>query len=285
MAAVTAFAPAKINLTLHVTGRRDDGYHMLDSLVVFADLGDQLSGTTAPDLSLDISGQFASGVPTDDSNIILRTARMYQARSGTDQGAHLRLTKALPHAAGLGSGSSDAAATLQLLSQLWGTAPLPPEDPDVLALGADVPVCRRAPQATRMEGIGERLSPVPPLPRMGLVLINPRVPVPTAEVFRTLPRRDNPAMEALPEAANFKSFCTWLGAQRNDLQTPAEVLAPEITRALAALRKMPAVGAAVMSGSGATCVGLVPDIGTARQVARVIQVAEMGWWVAPAQLL
>ena len=285
MPGATAHAPAKINLTLHVTGRRADGYHMLDSLVVFADLGDQISAAPSEGLSLEVSGPFAQGVPLDDSNIILKAAAMFQARSGVTQGVHLRLVKALPHAAGLGSGSSDAAATLALLAAFWGVPPLAADDPDVLALGADVPVCRRAPAPVRMEGIGERLTPLPPLPRMAMVLINPRVPVPTAEVFRTLPHRENPPMEALPEGLDYTGFCEWLARQRNDLQGPAEVLAPEITRALEMLRRMPAVGAAVMSGSGATCVAVVPDIGTARQVARVIQVAEMSWWVAPVQML
>ena len=288
MATGSAIAPATITITLHVTGQRPDGYHMLDSLVVFGVVGDRITATAAPGLSLEVSGPFAAGVPTDASNSILRAAARYRARIGGDEdgpGAHLRLTKALPHAAGIGSGSSDAAATLALLSELWGRPPLGWEDPDVLALGADVPVCRRAPQPVRMEGIGERLGPVPALPRMAMVLINPRVPVPTAEVFRTLARRDNAPMQALPEGLDFAGFCDWLAEQRNDLQGPAEVLAPEIGRALAALRRHPSVRAAVMSGSGATCVGLVPDIGTARQVARVIQVAEMGWWVVPADVL
>lgn len=285
MAIAARLAPAKINLTLHVTGKRADGYHMLDSLVVFASVGDEVSATLAPGLTLDVSGPFAQGVPRDETNSILRAAALFQARSGIEVGAHLKLVKSLPHAAGIGSGSSDAAATLAVLAELWDVPALPAEDADVLALGADVPVCRRAPQPVRMEGIGERLTPLPRLPKCAMVLVNPRMPVPTADVFRTLRTTDNSPMSPLADGLSFAGFCQWLKAQRNDLQAPAEAIAPDITRALALLAKMPAVGATVMSGSGATCVGLVPDIGTARQVARVLQVAEMGWWVAPAELL
>jgi 4-diphosphocytidyl-2-C-methyl-D-erythritol kinase len=282
---LTGLAPAKVNLTLHVTGKRADGYHLLDSLVVFAGIGDEISATPAPEFTLDVSGQFSDGVPRDDTNSILRAARMFQARAGVHMAAHLRLTKTLPHAAGIGSGSSDAATTLSLLARLWDVPPLAADDPDVLALGADVPVCRRAPHPVRMEGIGERLSPLPGLPKCAMVLVNPRVSVPTGEVFRGLHRADNPPMPPVPPGLSFPKFCDWLRAQRNDLLAPAEAIAPEITRALALLRRLPAVQVAVMSGSGATCVGLVRDIGTAREVARVVQVAEMGWWVAPAEML
>ncbi|SMY06850.1 4-(cytidine 5'-diphospho)-2-C-methyl-D-erythritol kinase [Flavimaricola marinus] len=285
MSFASALAPAKINLTLHVTGKRPDGYHLLDSLVVFGSVSDEITATVAPELSLDVSGPFAEGVPRDESNSILRAAHLFQARSGVEVGAHIRLIKALPHAAGIGSGSSDAAATLALLAELWGVPPLPADDPDVLALGADVPACRCAPQPVRMEGIGERLSAVHPLPNCAMVLVNPKVPLPTGDVFQGLARADNPPMDALPHGLGFDDFCQWLKAQRNDLQAPAEAITPEVGRALTQLNRLPAVGAAVMSGSGATCVGLVPDIGTARQVARVMQVAEMGWWVAPAEML
>ncbi len=278
-------APAKVNLTLHVTGRRADGYHLLDSLVVFAGVGDQLSATLATSLSLTVSGPFAAGVPTDGRNLVLRAAEALRQARGVGMGAQIRLTKALPHAAGLGSGSSDAATALSMLADLWGVAPLAADDPAVLALGADVPVCRRAPVPVRMQGIGEVLSPVPSLPSCGMVLINPGVAVPTADVFAALATPDNAEMEAMPKIREFSAFCTWLNRQRNDLSAPAETIAPEIGRALTLLRRMPAVGAAVMSGSGATCVGLVPDMGAARQVARAIQVAEMGWWVAPAPML
>ena len=278
-------APAKINLTLHVTGQRSDGYHLLDSLVVFAGMGDQITAAAADTLTLSVTGPFAKGVPVDESNLVLRAARALQVARGVRAGAALRLTKALPHAAGIGSGSSDAAATLRLLADLWQVDPLAPDDAAVLALGADVPVCMTAPRPMRMGGIGDHLAALPALPAAGLVLVNPRVDVPTAAVFKALTRRDNLPMDPLPRDLSFDGFAAWLGAQRNDLQAAAIGIAPQIGEALAHLRRTKGVSAAMMSGSGATCVGLVRDMGTARAVARSVQVAHMGWWVAPAPLL
>ncbi|MCZ4259522.1 4-(cytidine 5'-diphospho)-2-C-methyl-D-erythritol kinase [Limimaricola sp. G21655-S1] len=278
-------APAKINLALHVTGVRAGGYHLLDSIVAFAGVGDQLTALPASELSLEVTGPFSRGVPADETNSVLRAARMLQEARGVAQGAKLKLTKTLPHAAGIGSGSSDAAATLRLLSQIWGVENFAPNDPEVLELGADVPVCLHAPHPARMRGIGEVLEPLPALPACGLVLVNPGVEVPTGRVFDKLERSDNAGMDELPEALDYPGFVEWLGAQRNDLQAPAEAIAPEIARALKRLRAMPGVDLALMSGSGATCIGLTRDMGRARQVARAIQLSEMGWWVAPAPLL
>lgn len=278
-------APAKINLALHVTGVRAGGYHLLDSIVAFAGVGDQLTALPAAELSLEVTGPFSRGVPSDETNSVMRAARMLQEARGVAQGAKLKLTKTLPHAAGIGSGSSDAAATLRLLSQIWGVENFAPNDPEVLELGADVPVCLHAPEPARMRGIGEVLEPLPALPACGLVLVNPGVEVPTGRVFDKLERSDNAGMDELPEALDYPGFVEWLASQRNDLQAPAEAIAPEIARALKRLRAMPGVDLALMSGSGATCIGLTRDMGRARQVARAIQLSEMGWWVAPAPLL
>lgn len=285
MATIKATAPAKVNLTLHVTGRRDDGYHLLDSLVVFAGVCDQLSATSSPDMRISVSGPFSPGVPNDDSNLMMRAAMVLQRVRGVEMGAALTLEKHLPHAAGIGSGSSDAALTLAMLAELWGVAPLPANAPEVVALGADVPVCLQAPAPTRMTGIGETLSDVPRLPNCALVLVRPPVEVPTAAVFQALTSRDGSGMDDLPQGLDYDGFAQWLAAQRNDLQAPAETIAPEITHAIAALRALPAVSFAGMSGSGATCYGLVKDMATARQVARRMQVAHMNWWVAPAAVL
>lgn len=285
MATIKATAPAKVNLTLHVTGRRDDGYHLLDSLVVFAGVCDQLSATSSPDMRISVSGPFSPGVPNDDSNLMMRAAIALQRVRGVEMGAALTLEKHLPHAAGIGSGSSDAALTLAMLAELWGVAPLPANAPEVVALGADVPVCLQAPAPTRMTGIGETLSDVPRLPDCALVLVRPPVEVPTAAVFQALTSRDGSGMDDLPQGLDYDGFAQWLSAQRNDLQAPAETIAPEITHAIAALRALPAVSFAGMSGSGATCYGLVKDMATARQVARRMQVAHMNWWVAPAAVL
>ena len=285
MATIKASAPAKVNLTLHVTGQRDDGYHLLDSLVVFAGVTDQLGATIAPDLRIAVSGPFAMGVPTDHSNLIMRAAAALRTVRGVTKGAALTLEKHLPHAAGIGSGSSDAAATLAMLAELWQVAPLPATAPEVVALGADVPVCIGAPHPVRMSGIGDVLSPVSALPDCALVLVRPPVDVPTGPVFQGLATKDGPPMSELPEGLDYDGFVSWLMTQRNDLQAPAEAIASEITEAIAKLKSLPAVSFAGMSGSGATCFALVKDMATARHVARIVQVAKMDWWVAPAELL
>lgn len=285
MATIKASAPAKVNLTLHVTGQRGDGYHLLDSLVVFADVADQLTATTAPDMRMSVSGPFSPGVPSDHTNLIMRAAETLRAVRGVKLGAALTLEKHLPHAAGIGSGSSDAAATLAMLAELWRVAPLPATAPEVAALGADVPVCVGAPRPARMSGIGDVLSPVASLPDCALVLVRPPVDVPTPEVFKRLGTKDGSPMSQLREGLDYEGFVRWLMAQRNDLQTPAEAIAPEITEAIARLKSLPAVSVVGMSGSGATCFAVVKDMATARHVARIVQVARMEWWVAPAALL
>lgn len=278
-------APAKVNLALHVTGRGPDGYHQLDSLVVFAGTGDQITAAPGRDLTLTITGPFSKGVPTDDTNLVLRASKTLRAARNVTRGAAIRLTKTLPHGAGLGSGSSDAATTLRLLARLWEVEPLSPDAPEVLALGSDVPVCMHAPAAMRMRGRGEVIDPAPALPSIGLILVNPGVVLPTKDVFGGLVTRTNPPMPALPDTRSADEFVAWLHTVRNDLQAPAEKLAPPVAEVMAVLRRTRGVLAAVMSGSGATCVGITRDAGTARTAARTIQLSRQGWWVAPAPLL
>jgi len=283
------FAPAKVNLALHVTGRGADGYHRLDSLVVFAGVGDQVTAAPARDITLAVSGPFARGVPTDGANLALRAAHALARARGVERGAALRLVKALPHAAGIGSASSDAAATLRLLAHLWKVEPFAPGDPEALALGSDVPACLLAPGALRMSGRGETVEALAPLGSpggtMGLVLVNPGVALPTRDVFAGLASRDNPGLPPLPEGGGAEALAAWMAGARNDLQAPAEALAPQVGLALALLRRTPGVLAAAMSGSGGTCVGLTRDMGAARQAARAIQVAAQAWWVVPAAIL
>lgn len=285
MGSSKAIAPAKVNLTLHVTGQRDDGYHLLDSLVVFTDAGDVIKVAPANTLTLVVSGPFAFGVPTDGSNLILRAAETLRRIRGVIKGAAITVEKHLPNAAGLGGGSSDAATTLKLLAELWEVSPLSASTPEVLMLGADVPVCMRSPTPTRMTGIGELLAPVPKLPTCALVLINPKVSVPTGAVFDGLATKQNPPMDRIPENLSFADFADWLAAQRNDLQPPAIKTAPAIKAAIDRLNKNPTIAFAGMSGSGATCFGITKNMADARHAARIIQVAEMGWWVTPAEVL
>lgn len=285
MTTAKATAPAKVNLTLHVTGQRDDGYHSLESLVVFADVADQLSAITAPDLRLTVTGPFSQGVPVDGTNLVLRAAQALRTLRNVKAGAHITLEKHLPNRAGIGGGSADAAAALAMLAELWQVPPLPATASEVIALGADVPVCMHAPAPTRMSGIGDVLSPVPDLPTCALVLVKPNSVVPTGPVFQGLASKNNPPMHALPEGLDFAGFAAWLNTQRNDLLDPARLVAPDIGAALSKLNAMPAVKAVGMSGSGATCFGLVASMAEARQVARAVQVSQMAWWVAPAAIL
>lgn len=285
MTTINGQAPAKINLTLHVTGQRDDGYHLLDSLVVFADIWDDISVAEAPGLHLSLSGPGSAGVPADESNLVMKAARALQETRGVTAGAEITLHKALPSEAGIGGGSSDAAATLNLLAELWDVAPLSPNTPEVVALGADVPVCMRAPSPVRMTGIGDILAAPPSLPECALVLVNPGVAVPTNLAFDGLQQKSNRAMQPVPADMSFDDFAAWLSNQRNDLLTPALKIAPEIEAAVNRLRAMPQVKFVSMSGSGSTCFGLTRNMADARHVARAIQLAQQNWWVAPGAVL
>lgn len=272
-------APAKINLCLHVTGRRADGYHLLDSLVAFADPGDRIVAASAPDLSLTVTGPAAAAVPVGDDNLVLRAARLFPDTLG---GAALTLDKHLPAAAGIGGGSSDAAATLRALARLWDR-PLPAPEA-AQALGADVPVCL-APRSWRMRGAGERLDPGPALPPCWAVLANPGVPVSTPSVFAALQSRRNPALPDPPDSfADAAALAAWLAATRNDLEEPARLHAPAIGDVLSALGATPGVLLARMSGSGATCFALFAEESRARLAAASIAGARPGWWVAAMAL-
>ena len=267
------FAPAKVNLALHVVGQRDDGLHLLDSLVAFADIGDRLNAAAAEASSLRVTGPMAAGVPTGDSNLILKAA----AWMGIP--AAFTLDKCLPAAAGIGGGSSDAAAALRLLSGLSGK----PVPPGAEALGADVPVCLLA-RAARMQGIGEAVAPValPPLP---CILANPRAAVPTGPVFAALARKDNPGLPAaVPAFADVADAAAWLARQRNDLEPPARRLEPVIDVVLKTLAALPGALLTRMSGSGATCFALFATQPEAVAAAHTLRRAHPGWWVADTLL-
>jgi 4-diphosphocytidyl-2-C-methyl-D-erythritol kinase len=276
---VTEDAPAKINLCLHVTGQRADGYHLLDSLVVFCGSGDRVSVSPAPGLQLTITGPQAAALPVDADNLVLRAARAM----GPD-GAAITLEKHLPVASGIGGGSADAAATLRALARLRAM-PLPAAA-RVLELGADVPVCL-AGQPARMSGVGEVVQPLAhPLPEAWLVLANPGVAVPTPAVFRALARRDNPALpREMPHLRTVADLATFLLLQRNDLEAAAIGLAPLIAAVKSALGARPGCLMARMSGSGATCFGLFADPLAATAAAHGLRAAHPGWWVDAAPIL
>ena len=273
------FAPAKINLTLHVTGRRNDGYHLLDTLVSFASFGDRLVVRPSAAMSLTVDGPEAAGVPTDDTNLVLRAARLVAG----SQGYALGLTKSLPAASGIGGGSSDAAAALRAVIGLGGDGRASSQ-PEVLALGADIPMCLW-PAPLRARGIGEHIEFIQ-LPEIPVVLINPRVPVPTGAVFSGLASRENePMQDVLPEfSEGLPQLFAWLSGQRNDLEAVACGVAPEISRVLQALGQQPGCGLARMSGSGATCFGLFETEAGAVVAAERLQRDYPGWWVAAGWL-
>lgn len=282
MEAAAGFAPAKVNLSLRVTGRRADGYHLLDSLVVFAGVGDRLSVAPSADLALTVTGPFAAGLEGDADNLVLRAARALAAAAGIAPFGALTLEKNLPVASGIGGGSSDAAAALRLLALYWGlTLPSATMAKLALGLGADVPVCLRR-QPVRMAGIGEVITPVPPLPGgLGLLLVNPGLACPTPAIFRARaaagagfsPADAVPAMRAETPAA----LAAALAASGNDLEEAAIGLTPAIGAVLAAIGARPGCLLARMSGSGATCFGLFATEAEAEAAASALR--RPGWWI------
>lgn len=272
-------APAKINLCLHVTGRRADGYHLLDSLVVFAGVGDRITATPAQALSLVVDGPEGAALSDDADNLVLRAARAMGVT------AALTLWKALPVASGIGGGSADAAATLRALARLSGKGL--PSLATALSLGADVPACL-AGRPLRMRGVGEDLSPLPTLPPLWVVLVNPRVPVATPHVFAALGQRENPPLPPLApsDLSSAAGLATWLSRNtRNDLVGPARQVAPILADVQAALCALPDCLFARMSGSGGTHFGLFASEALAHDAARSLAAARPGWWVASAPVL
>lgn len=273
MTITEVFAPAKVNLSLHVTGRRADGYHLLDSLVAFASIGDRLQLSQAEALSLTVSGLFADGVPEDSRNLVWRAAE------GADWRGHIGLEKSLPHGAGIGGGSSDAGAVLNALRLQGHTVP----EALALSLGADVPVCMHA-TAARMQGIGEEITPIP-LPKLPALLVNPGVEVPTGAVFSGLASRENDPMPAeVPLFDGVADCAGWLGAQRNDLEPAAIAAAPQIERVLSDLRASRAALLARMSGSGSTCFAIYPTLKAAHFAAYEIGAEHPEWWCVATEL-
>lgn len=285
--AISATAPAKINLTLHICGRRADNYHLLDSLVVFADVGDRVTVSPADILSLTITGPFGPALANEADNLVLRAARLLAARHKIVAGARIFLEKNLPVASGIGGGSADAAAALVACGHLWKVDPTTLADAEIAAgLGADVPVCLRGVPAF-MSGIGEIIAPAPALPRAWLVLANPGEPLSTKAVFTALAGRYSSAMTRsdfadLGDAASLASILKGYG---NDLMAPALELLPAIKPVLAALEQSPGCLLARLSGSGPTCFGLFADGVSAERAAAGIAAARPRGWTAAAGIL
>ena len=270
-------APAKVNLYLHVTGQRADGYHLLDSVAVFPGIGDRIHAERSTGLSLSVDGPFGDLLSADGDNLVLRAALQLAEAHGLPAHAALRLDKNLPVASGIGGGSADAAATLRALARLWNV-PVPQDL--ALGLGADVPVCLR-PRCQRMEGVGEVLTTVEDLPPAWMLLVNPMQAVPTGAVFEGLSSKTNDPAPEMPRLKSFRDLIEWLRPLRNDLQEPATALCPAIGEVLAALDQTPLPR---MSGSGATCFTLFPDQKQADAAASRLRHERPGWWIAVAPI-
>ena len=273
---LTEAAPAKVNLTLHVTGRRPDGYHLLDSLVVFAGAHDLLTAAPCGTLRLTLGGPFAAGLRAEPDNLVLRAARALAQACDVPAQADIHLEKHLPVASGIGGGSSDAAAALRLLAALWNVEP-----PDgtlhriAAGLGADVPVCLH-PVPRRMGGIGDVLTAAPIVPPCGLVLVNPGAALPTGSVFRARVGAFS-AVPGLPAGwPDAESMAAGLANLANDLEQPAMLLCPAVRDVLVCLRTVPGCLLARMSGSGATCFALFATPEQASLAAALT--ARPGWW-------
>lgn len=282
-------ARAKINLTLHVRGRRDDGYHDLQSLVVFADISDTLELAGGVPLALAISGPTAQVSGPLGDNLVLRAARELFARVPALEVGAFSLSKHLPAAAGIGGGSADAAAALRLLAAMNGLAL---DDVRLIeaarAVGADVPVCLEQ-RPRMMGGVGENLGPVLTLPALHAVLVNPGVPVPTATVFTRLGLRPGQSREGAdhPEIASGMSRAALterLLEGRNDLQPAAIENAPVIAEVLEHIARQHGCRLARMSGSGATCFGLFTTMSQAFGAVRALRKHRAEWWIQPAVL-
>jgi 4-diphosphocytidyl-2-C-methyl-D-erythritol kinase len=285
LSSVDLFAPAKVNLSLQVVGRRADGYHLLDSLVVFAGVGDDLHFEAADSLSLTVDGPAAGALADQPDNIVLKAAHRLADAAGIRPSAAIRLTKRLPVAAGIGGGSADGAATLKGLCALWGIDPGDDELARIgLGLGADLPVCL-AGRPTRVTGIGECLSPALTLPAAWMLLVNPRIALPTPAVFKAR-RGDFSVPTPLEEApADAAALAEALRSRPNDLTSPAVHLAPVIATVLDAIEGQRGCLLARMSGSGATCFGLFADNASASAAAAAMSKGYPDWWIAAAPLL
>lgn len=282
---LTHIAPAKINLALHVVGKRSDGYHLIESLAVFAEDGDHLSAEPAEADDITVAGRYAAQVPIGEANLIIRARDLLRERFGAaaTQPVALRLEKNLPVASGIGGGSSDAATTMRMLARLWK---LEAEDAELarlgLQLGADVPMCLAA-RPLLARGIGEKIEPLKRFPALFVVLVNPGVPLATAHVFQALSRANNQTMPVISADGDADAVIDWLSATRNDLEEPAMSLAPEIADALQALRDNGAI-LARMSGSGATCFGIFRSKGEAERAAAAISDAAPAWFVSATRI-
>lgn len=275
-AITTEFAPAKINLALHVLGRRMDGYHELDSVVAFADVGDELTFAPSDVTTLSVDGAFSSEVPATSGNLVLKAYAALK-QHGNIPAVTMHLKKNLPAASGMGGGSADAAAALRALIRMFDLRIESGTLRNIaLSLGADVPVCLHG-KACRMQGVGEIITPLERLPAPAILLVNPRQPCGTAKVFRTMALKPG---DVAGSVLNLSEPAAW----RNDMENAALQVLPVIGDVLTSLRTLPNAQAVRMSGSGATCFALFDTRAMANEAASQFRVQQPHWWAAAAGL-
>jgi 4-diphosphocytidyl-2-C-methyl-D-erythritol kinase len=276
---ITFFAPAKINLYLHITAKRNDGYHLIESLVVFADCGDQVSVAPSNKLKLTIKGPFSKNLASNHDNLVIKAAILLANFAGIKAKADIILTKELPVGSGLGGGSADAAATLHALTELWGL-PVSPKDLHILAekLGSDVPVCLKA-VTSLITGVGENIVPVQNLPKLWAVLVNPRIPVSTAEVFANYSNKFSISQSFTANLQNAQELANSLSGYRNDLTSAALRVAPVIKDVLRAIETTENQLLTRISGSGATCFALFKTKSAAIYATKSLRAQYPLWWV------
>ena len=278
-------APAKINLFLHITGKRADGYHLLQSLMVFVDIGDDLDFAPHDGLFLDVDGAFAGEMPQAANNLVYKAAALLAEEYKTTMRGAVLLTKNLPVASGIAGGSSDAATALRGLAKLWG---LPEEQERMLRLaqelGADVPACYIG-KPVWAEGIGEKVTRLQEMPPMHFVLVNPMIATPTPEVFAHFKRVFSPPIQFSGRRKTMHEWIADLKIYRNDLTEAALEVCPEIAQVLRALQETPNCHLARLSGSGATCFGMYDSPAAAIAAVNKLKQQYPRWWIAPANLV
>lgn len=278
-------APAKINLALHITGLRKDGYHLLETVAVFTEFGDRLSLKPAVEDRLFVTGPYSATIPSGPDNIILRALALYRDITGSlTPRVSIALEKNLPAAAGIGGGSSDAAAFLKAFDRMCSsTAGYEGLHAIGHRLGADLPMCLQA-SPLIAKGIGEQIEPLDQFPRLALVLVNPGVEIPTPAVFKALGANRNPPLPQLNAGLTPRAVAEWLMATRNDLEAPAKILFPKIEEARYRLEETSA-SFVRMSGSGATFFGIFSDLEAARNAAETIAMKRPDWFVVATETL
>lgn len=278
-------APAKINLFLHITGKRDDGYHLLQSVMVFVDVGDRIDFAPHDTLFLDVEGPFAGEMPQAHDNLIYKAAQLLAKEYGTHVRGRVNLNKLLPVASGIAGGSSDTAAALKGFARLWG---LPDEHDRMMKLaqklGADVPACFIG-KPVWAEGTGEKIMRLPEMPAMHFVLVNPLIQTPTPEVFARFRNRYSPPIQFSGRRKTMQEWIADLKNYRNDLTDAAMEVTPQIREVLDALNATPNCRLARLSGSGATCFGVYDTAEAAIAAVNKLKLAQPRWWVAPANLV